>query len=159
MKVSLRDLKNPYKSCWHLWRSYKKFKQVQQVLGWKECEKNWAVVRNRNKTFMEISIQPKLDIFDSSCLSCYTLLSVSKIQWKYLNFYRKSCTKIVLVESAGKCSMLHPCMHSNFLINTENTESTHGQIMYGHNAASTISNKTTVNISTYSPSRSLCFSM
>ena len=36
---------------------------------------------------------------------------------------------LTLVEPAGKFSMLHPCMHSNFLINIENTESTHGEIL------------------------------
>ena len=34
-----------------------------------------------------------------------------------------------LVEHAGNFSMLHPCMHSKFFINIENTESTHGEIL------------------------------
>ena len=45
--------------------------------------------------------------------------------------------------------MLHPCMLSNFLINIENTESTHREILLAHNAAFTISTKTE-NISTSS---------
>ena len=34
-----------------------------------------------------------------------------------------------LVEAAGKFSMLHPCKHSKFLINIENTQSTHEEIL------------------------------
>ena len=34
-----------------------------------------------------------------------------------------------LVAPARKVSMLHPCMNSKFLINIENTESTHGEIL------------------------------
>ena len=55
-------------------------------------------------------------------------------------WYKKSFDKIAnedlllfpqpsLVEPAGKLSMLHPCMRSTFLINIENTESTHGEIL------------------------------
>ena len=52
--------------------------------------------------------------------------------------------------------MLHSCMHSGFLINIENTESTYGEVLLDHNAASTISNKTE-NMSTPPPPRLLCF--
>ena len=38
-------------------------------------------------------------------------------------------TKVALVEAAGKFSMLHPCKHSNILINIENTRGTHGEIL------------------------------
>ena len=34
-----------------------------------------------------------------------------------------------LVEAAGKFSMLHLCKHSKFLINIENTQSTHEEIL------------------------------
>ena len=34
-----------------------------------------------------------------------------------------------LVEAAGKFSMLHPCKHSKFLINIENTQSTYVEIL------------------------------
>ena len=36
---------------------------------------------------------------------------------------------LTLVEPAGKFSMLHACMHSKFLVNIENTESTHGELL------------------------------
>ena len=48
--------------------------------------------------------------------------------------------------------MLHPCMHSELLINIENTKSTQGEILYEYNAAS-ISSIKTENISVYSTSR------
>ena len=50
---------------------------------------------------------------------------------------------ITLVEAAGK-------------LNIENTQSTHGEILWDYNAASTISIKTE-NIFTSSPPRSFCF--
>ena len=34
-----------------------------------------------------------------------------------------------LVEPAGNFFMLHPCKHFKYLINIENTESTHGEIL------------------------------
>ena len=39
------------------------------------------------------------------------------------------CDVPTLVEPPGTFSMLHPCMHSKLLINIENTESTHGEIL------------------------------
>ena len=49
--------------------------------------------------------------------------------------------------------MLHPCMHSKTLIDIENTESTHGEILYDYIAASTISFKTENNSTFHRPDR------
>ena len=45
-----------------------------------------------------------------------------------INFSSENTIISALAEPAGMLSMLHPCMHSKYLINIENTESTHGEV-------------------------------